>query len=136
MHLRRTRSLPTGLRAARRVLLVGHAPLSQIVLERHLSEVAAVRSVSFPGAAFDEAVEAFQPHLVLVDVTYLDRQAVRPLITHRFLRRAPLVVYVDGDGVGRFDDLRAVESGVLADASVAGLVRLAAGASMRAGASS
>jgi hypothetical protein len=128
MHLRRTRH-PAAERplADRRVLLVGHAPLLQNLLELHLSPVADVRAVSFPGAAFDEAADEFLPQLVVVDLTYLDERAVRPLITHRFLRSGSLVVYVDERGVGRFDDLRAVESGLLADASVAGLVRLAAG---------
>jgi len=53
-------------------------------LEPAFKKVAEVSSVPFPGVAFDNAAEDFDPDLVVVDVTYLDESIVRPLITHRF----------------------------------------------------
>jgi hypothetical protein len=63
----------------------------------------------------------------VVDLTYLDESVVRPLITHRFLEAAPLVVYLSDRLGDRYEDLRTLDSGELPDAGVAGLVRVASG---------
>src|SRR4051812_35797664 len=118
-------------RASRRVLLVGFPPLMLSALEPAFKEVAEVTSVPFPGAAFDSAAESFDPDLVVVDVTYLDETVVRPLITHRFVACKPIVVYLSDQRQAWIDDLAAVESGPLEDASVAGLAKLVSGSGLR-----
>ena len=123
---RRSRSHPR-----KRVLLVGLTALTMEALEGPLSDVADVSAVPFPGDAFDRAADEFGPDLVIVDVTYLDEPVVRPLITHRLVHAKPLVVYLSERGQGWYDDLGAVASGPFPDASVAGLVRLVSGPSLR-----
>ena len=100
-------------------------------LEPAFKKVAEVSSVPFPGVAFDNAAEDFDPDLVVVDVTYLDESVVRPLITHRFVACKPMVVYLSDQRQAWFDDLAAVESGPLEDASVAGLAKLVSGSGLR-----
>src|SRR5262249_29524199 len=124
MKARRGRSRVS--RPSRRVLLVGFSPLLQAGLEVKLSKVAEVVSVSFPSADFDQAVEQFEPDVVLVDVTYLDEQAVRPLISRRLRDSRSLVVYVSDRG-GRLDDLGSGTTRELEDTSIASLVALASG---------
>ena len=97
------------------------------VLEPALREVSEVTSVPFPGVSFDNAAEELDPDLVVVDVTYLDESVVRPLITHRFVACKPMVVYLSDQRQAWLDDLAAVDSGPLEDASIAGLARLASG---------
>jgi hypothetical protein len=117
----------TAQKPHRRVLLVGFPPLARHILGASLSEVAEVLAVPFPGDRFDRAAEEFAPTLVVVDVTYLDEVAVRPLITHRFLSGKPLVAYVrDACQQGWVDDLRTGATRPLDDPSVAGLTRLTA----------
>lgn len=130
MDVRRNRRGGAG-RSVRRVLLVGFTPLMLSGLEPAFAKVGEVCSVPFPGAAFDSAAETFDPDLVVVDVTYLDESVVRPLITHRFVACKPMVVYLSGQREAWIDDLAAVESGPLKDASVAGLARLVSGSGLR-----
>jgi DNA-binding response OmpR family regulator len=130
MHMRHIRRGDGG-RQVRRVLLVGFPPLMLSALEPALSRAAEVVSVPFPGSSFDRAAEVFDPDLVVVDVTYLDETIVRPLITHRFVACKPIVVYLSDQRQAWIDDLAAVESGPLEDASVAGLARLVSGSGLR-----
>ena len=95
-------------------------------LEPAFKKVAEVSSVPFPGVAFDNAAEDFDPDLVVVDVTYLDEHAVRPEITRRVLRSKPTVVYLSDRGAF-VDDLREQTTVSLEDSSMAGLVALASG---------
>ena len=100
-------------------------------LEPAFRRRAEVVSVPFPGAAFDSAAESLDPDLIVVDVTYLDESIVRPLITHRFIACKPMVVYLSDQRQAWIDDLAAVESGPLEDASVTGLVKLLSGSGLR-----
>jgi hypothetical protein len=113
------------------VLLVGLPPLTLNALEPALREVADVCSVPFPGASFDRAAEEFDADLVVVDVTYLDESLVRPLITRRFLRSQPAIVFVSGAGEAWLDDLSTQRSGRLRDSSIAGMVALASGSPLK-----
>lgn len=88
-------------------------------------------SVPFPGASFDRAAEEFDADLVVVDVTYLDESIVRPLITRRFLRSQPAVVFVSEGGDAWLHDLRSQVSRRLDDSSVSGLVALVSGSPLR-----
>ena len=99
------------IRPRRRVLLVAPAPLMRSALEPILTEVADVRSVSFPGDSFDRAVEEGDDDVVIVDLTYLDASLVRPLITRRFADGAAVVVFVAAAGPTRLDDLVALAAG-------------------------
>lgn len=126
---------PTGqvlpLRRSRRVLLVGFPPLVLSGLEPRLRQVAEVMIVTFPGAEFDRAAEEYHPDVVMVDVTYLDEELVRPLITRRLKDCAPVVAYVSGRRGGSLDDLGAGTSRSIGFSSVDELVALAAGAPVR-----
>jgi hypothetical protein len=130
MQLRHVRRARRG-RKRRKVLLVGLPPLTLTALEPALAEAAEVHSVPFPGTAFDRAVEEFDADLVVVDVTYLDESLVRPLITRRFLRTKPAVVFVSEDGEAWLDDLRTQQSRRLVDAGVQALVTLASGSPLK-----
>src|SRR5690348_12659961 len=120
-------SRPDDQPSPRRVLLVGFPPLILSGLEPALAAVAEVVSVPFPGTAFDRAAAEFRPDMVVVDVTYLDEPAVRPLIANRFAAAKPVVAYMSDGGDFWIDDFRAPWSGLLDDASMADLVALAAG---------
>jgi dTDP-4-amino-4,6-dideoxygalactose transaminase len=77
-----------------------------------LAGVAEVRSVPFPGDAFDQAVEEGGDDVVVVDLTYLDEDRVRPLITGRFAGSDAVVVFVGTAGhTARMDDLVALVAG-------------------------
>jgi len=52
-------------------------------------------------------------------------------ITHRFVACKPMVVYLSDQRQAWIDDLAAVESGPLEDASVAGLAKLVSGSGLR-----
>jgi hypothetical protein len=124
MNVRRVRSADS--RRTRRVLLVGFPPLMLGGLEPALASVSEVLCVPFPGAPFNRAAEEFGPDLVVVDVTYLDEEAARPVITRRLLRSKPTVVYLSDRGAF-VDDLREQTTVSLEDSSMAGLVALASG---------
>jgi hypothetical protein len=130
MQLRHVRRARRG-RNGRKVLLVGLPPLTLNALEPALRETAEVLSVPFPGAAFDRAAEEFDADLVVVDVTYLDESLVRPLITRRFVRTTPTVVFVSEDGEAWLDDLRTRQSRRLVDSGVQALVALASGSPLK-----
>ena len=134
MQIPRPTSASSGSRCPRRVLLVGLPSLKADLLERHLLGIAEVTTVSFPGRRFDSVAEQLRPDLVVVDLTYLDGSVVRPLITHRFLDAAPLVVYLSDRHGDRYEDLRTLDSGELSDATLAGLVRVASGSPIERGA--
>ena len=110
------------------MLLVGFPPLMLSGLEPRLREVAEVLTVTFPGADFDRAAAEYAPDVVVVDVTYLDEQVVRPLMERRLQECAPVVAYVSGRSGGRVDDLYAGTSRNIGFSTVEELVALAAGA--------
>jgi hypothetical protein len=97
-------------RKRRRVLLVAPTPLTRSALEPRLAEIAQVRSVPFPGDAFDAAAEG-EHDVVLVDVTYLDESLVRPLIARRFAGTDATVVFFEPVGATAVDDLVALAAG-------------------------
>jgi hypothetical protein len=79
-------------------------------LEPRLAEVAQVRSVPFPGDAFDAAAEEAHD-VVFVDLTYLDESLVRPLIARRLAGTGATVVFVEPVGATAVDDLVALAAG-------------------------
>jgi chemotaxis response regulator CheB len=94
----------------RRVLLVGLAPLARAALVPELAAVAEVRAVAFPGEEFDLACESFYPDVVVVDVTYLAVNVVRPLILTRFSGGEATIVFFSDAGSGWLDEMRTLSS--------------------------
>jgi hypothetical protein len=88
-----------------RVLLVGLTRLMMRALEGPLSEAAQVSAVPFPSTAFERAAADLRPDLVVVDVTYLSEERVRPLIMERFEATGAVVVFTSEAGGGWMDDL-------------------------------
>lgn len=97
----------------RRVLLVGLTRLMMRTLEGPLSDAAQVSAVPFPSAAFDRAADEMRPNLVVVDVTYLSEDRVRPLMMERFAEIGSVLVFTSEGGGGWMDDLGARVSGPL-----------------------
>lgn len=97
----------------RRVLLVGLTRLMMRTLEGPLSDAAQVSAVPFPSAAFERAAEEVRPHLVVIDVTYLSENRVRPLMMERFADVGSVLVFTSEGGGGWLDDLGARVSGPL-----------------------
>ncbi len=93
------------------MLLVAPTPFLRNALVPALAEVAEVRSVPFPGDSFDRAVEEGGHDVVVVDLTYLDEDRVRPLITGRFAGSDAVVVFSGTAGHTRLDDLVALVAG-------------------------
>ncbi|MGN6378957.1 MAG: hypothetical protein ACTHNU_08410 [Gaiellales bacterium] len=108
------------------MLLVGLPPLSLAAFEAPMREVADVLVVPFPGAQFDQAVEATPFDLVVVDVTYLDQSVVRPLIGRRLHGRTT-VAYLSPTGGAWLDDLRTGATSLVSEPVVPRLVAMAAG---------
>ena len=92
-------------RRDRRVLLVGLTGLMMITLDGPLGEIAQVSAVPFPSEAFDRVAAEVRPHLVGVDVTYLNESRVRPLMMDRFAASNTVLVFVSESGGGWMDDL-------------------------------
>jgi hypothetical protein len=120
-----------GSSERRRVLLVGFPEIRRAGLEPELRGVADTTSVCFPSENFEKAIADFRPHLLVVDVTYLNGEVVRSLFRFRLSDREAVIVYLGEHGPLEADDLSAVEGGQLVDASIAGLVALAAGGPLR-----
>jgi len=108
----------------RRVLLVGLSPLALAAVEPALCAVSEVSSVSFPGDDFDVAVESFCPDVVIVDVTYLAVNVVRPLILTRFSGSDASIVFMSDAGTGWLDELRTLTSRPLGAVGIGTLVDL------------
>jgi hypothetical protein len=108
------------------VLLVGLTPLMMRTLEGPLSGVVQVSAVPFPSAAFERAAAEVRPHLVVVDVTYLSEERVRPLMMERFADSGAVLVFTSESGGGWMDDLGARCSGPLASHSADTLLSLIA----------
>jgi hypothetical protein len=108
----------------RRVLLVGVTPLLMRALEGPLSECATVSAVPFPSASFDRVAREIQPHLVVVDVTYLSEARVRPLMMHLFKDTAAVLVFTSESGGGWVDDLGRGRSGALESDGATALLSL------------
>lgn len=111
----------------RRVLLVALAPLARAALLPELEQVAEVRAVAFPGEEFDLACDAFCPDLVVVDVTYLAVNVVRPLILTRFSGSDAAVVFFSDAGSGWLDEMRTLSSRPLSTVGVGTLIDLVRG---------
>jgi hypothetical protein len=110
----------------RRVLLVGLTRLMMRTLEGPLSDAAQVSAVPFPSAAFDRAADEMRPNLVVVDVTYLSEDRVRPLMMERFAEIGSVLVFTSEGGGGWMDDLGARISGPLESHSADALLALIA----------
>jgi hypothetical protein len=110
----------------RRVLLVGLTRLMMRTLEGPLSDAAQVSAVPFPSAAFERAAEEVRPHLVVIDVTYLSEDRVRPLMMERFADVGSVLVFTSEGGGGWMDDLGARVSGPLDSHSPDALLSLIA----------
>jgi hypothetical protein len=110
----------------RRVLLVGLTRLMMRTLEGPLSDAAQVSAVPFPSTAFERAAEEMRPHLVVIDVTYLSEDRVRPLMMERFADVGAVLVFTSEGGGGWMDDLGARVSGPLESHSADALLSLIA----------
>jgi chemotaxis response regulator CheB len=108
----------------RRVLLVGLAPLARAAVLPELGRVAEVEAVAFPGEDFDLACESFYPDVVVVDVTYLAVNVVRPLILTRFSGSEARVVFVSDAGSGWLDEMSTLSSRPLATVGIGTLIDL------------
>jgi hypothetical protein len=95
------------------VLLVGLTPLLMKTLEGPLSDAARVSAVPFPSDAFSDAAREMDPHLVVVDVTYLMEERVRPLMMNLFAHTGVVLAFVSESGGGWTDDLGTGCSGPL-----------------------
>jgi hypothetical protein len=110
----------------RRVLLVGLTRLMMRTLEGPLSDAAQVSAVPFPSVAFERAADEMRPNLVVVDVTYLNEDRVRPLMMERFADVGSVLVFTSEGGGGWMDDLGARVSGPLESHSPDSLLSLIA----------
>ena len=108
----------------RRVLLVGLAPLARAALVPELAPVAEVRAVAFPSEEFDLACESFYPDVVVVDVTYLAVNVVRPLILTRFSGSEAAVVFISDAGSGWLDEMGTLSSRPLPTVGISTLIDL------------
>jgi hypothetical protein len=108
------------------VLLVGLTRLMMRTLEGPLSDAAQVSAVPFPSAAFERAADEMRPHLVVVDVTYLSEDRVRPPMMERFAGVGSVLVFTSEGGGGWMDDLGARVSGPLESNSPDALLSLIA----------
>ena len=111
----------------RRVLLVGLAPLARAAVVPELGHVAEVKAVAFPGEEFDLACESFYPDVVVVDVTYLAVNVVRPLILTRFSGSEATVVFFSDAGTGWLDEMRTLSSRPLQTVGIGTLIDLVRG---------
>jgi hypothetical protein len=86
------------------------------LLEGPVGTHAEVSAVPFPGSAFDRAIDRQAPDVVVVDVTYLMEEKVRPLLMQRLAETRITLVFVSEGGSVWVDDLATRRSGP-ADAS-------------------
>jgi chemotaxis response regulator CheB len=115
---------PTSDPFRRRVLLVGLAPLARAAVLPELARVAEVEAVAFPGEDFDRACDSFYPDVVVVDVTYLAVNVVRPLILTRFSGSEASIVFVSDAGSGWLDEMGTLSSRPLATVGIGTLIDL------------
>jgi hypothetical protein len=113
-----------GRQRIRRVVLVGLTKATMRLLEGPLSERAVVSAVPFPSPQFDRTLTTVEPDLVVVDVTYLREERIRPELLHRLADKQIVVVFVSEAGGGWVDDLRAERSWPIDDAGADALLRL------------
>jgi hypothetical protein len=126
------RQLTHGDRSGRRrVLLVGCTRAMLRMLETPIAEVAQVSAVPFPSPAFDRVAREIRPHLVIVDVTYLSEERVRPLMMERFAEIGSVLVFISGSGAAWTDDLRTRCSGPLESTDPSELLGLVAAPPLR-----
>ena len=95
------------------MLLVGLTPLLMHTLEGPLCDHAHVSAVPFPSAAFTRALDELHPHLVVVDVTYLAEDRVRPLLMNLLAGSNAVLAFISESGGGWADDLGTGCSGPL-----------------------
>ena len=89
-----------------------------------LSELAEVSAVPFPSPSFDKTAREAKPELVVVDVTYLSEERVRPLMLRRFGDPPSVVVFTSESGGGWVDDLPRGRSDHLASHAPSALLAL------------
>jgi hypothetical protein len=111
-------------RHRQRILLVGLTRLMLDVLEGPLSDLADVSAVPFPSDAFERLVDEMRPALVVVDVTWLREERVRPAMLERLAGLRPVIVFTADTGGGWVDDLGSGRSWSLADNSHETIARL------------
>jgi hypothetical protein len=108
------RATPNGRRGrAQQILLVGLTPLLMKTLEGPLSDAASVSAVPFPSDAFSKAAREVDPQLVVVDVTYLMEERVRPFMMNLFAHTGVVLAFISESGGGWTDDLGTGCSGPL-----------------------
>lgn len=95
------------------MLLVGCTRLMLKMLETPLATRAEVSAVPFPSPAFERVAREMRPHLVIVDVTYLSEERVRPPMMERFQEYGSVLVFICETGAIWMDDLRTGCSGPL-----------------------
>jgi hypothetical protein len=106
------------------VLLVGLTRPMMQLLDGPLSERAVVSAVPFPSAQFDRTLATISPDLLVVDVTYLREERIRPELLDRLAGKPVVIAFVSEAGGGWVDDLRAKRSGPIDDAGPEALLRL------------
>jgi hypothetical protein len=94
------------------------------LLEGPLSDGAIVSAVPFPSPQFDRALERMSPDLIVVDVTYLREERIRPELLDRFKGRRVVLAFVSDAGNGWVDDLGAGRSWPIDDTGPADLLSL------------
>ena len=97
-----------------------------------LAEVADVSAVPFPSPSFHRTAREMQPELVVVDVTYLMEERVRPLMLRWFSQPPSVVVFTSEGGGGWVDDLRRRRSDRLASGTPEELLSLLGRPALRA----
>jgi hypothetical protein len=111
-------------RRIQRVVLVGPTRATMRLLEGPLSERAVVSAVPFPSPQFDRTLANVSPDLLVVDVTYLREERIRPELLHRLAGKRVALVFVSDAGGGWVDDLRTQRSWPIDDTSAEALLRL------------
>jgi hypothetical protein len=108
----------------RRVVLVGLTNATMRLLEGPLSERAVVSAVPFPSPQFERILLTVDPDLLVVDVTYLREERIRPEFLNRLAGKPIVVVFLSEAGAGWVDDLRTDRSWPIDDAGAEALLRL------------
>jgi hypothetical protein len=87
------------------------------LLHEPLALAADVSCTPFPSVFFDALSRDVRPDLVVVDVTYLDENRVRPEMIERFADSGCLLVFTTATGYAWMDDLGHGRSDYLPDAT-------------------
>jgi hypothetical protein len=98
-------------------MLIGMTAPMLGLLDGPLGESAALSCCPFPSPHFEPLLDEMEPNLVVVDVTYLDEAAVRPLLMHRLAGTGTILVFATATGYGWVDDPLQGRSGYFPDVS-------------------